>query len=54
VQPEQHGAILTQFGVPGFMVDLLIDAEVSIFKSALAATTGELAALLPASLVAPQ
>ena len=54
MQPEQHGAILTQVGVPGFMVDLLVEAAVPIFKSALAATTGELAALLPAALVAPQ
>lgn len=44
--PEQYGAILTSVGLPDFMVDLLVDAEVQISKGALATTTGDLAALL--------
>lgn len=44
--PEQYGAILTRVGVPDFMVDLLVDAEVQIAKGALATTTGDLPALL--------
>lgn len=46
VTPEQYGAILTRIGLPDFMVDLLVDAEVQISKGALATTTGDLAALL--------
>ncbi len=44
--PEQYGAILTRVGLPDFMVDLLVDAEVQISKGALATTTGDLRALL--------
>jgi NAD(P)H dehydrogenase (quinone) len=44
--PEQYGAILASVGLPNYMVDLLVDAEVQISKGALATTTGDLAALL--------
>lgn len=44
--PEQYGAILTRAGLPDFMVDLLVDAEVQISRGALATTTGDLPALL--------
>jgi len=44
--PEQYGAILTRVGLPDFMVDLLVDAEVQISQGALATTTGDLAALI--------
>lgn len=44
--PEQYGAILASVGLPDFMVELLVDAEVQISKGALATTTGDLAALL--------
>jgi NAD(P)H dehydrogenase (quinone) len=43
---EQYAAILAGAGLPGFVVDLLVDVDVSISHGALARVTGDLAALL--------
>lgn len=46
LSPEQYGALLTRVGLPDFMVDLLVDAEVQISKGALATTAEDLPVLL--------
>ncbi|WP_067126732.1 SDR family oxidoreductase [Microtetraspora malaysiensis] len=43
---ERYAEILTGAGLPGFLVELLVDAEVQVAKGALADVTGDLAALL--------
>jgi NAD(P)H dehydrogenase (quinone) len=43
---EQYTEILTGAGLPGFLVELLVDADVKVSQGALAKVTGELTALL--------
>lgn len=43
---EQYADILTGAGLPGFLVELLVDADVKISQGALAKVTGDLSALL--------
>lgn len=43
---EQYAGILTGAGLPGFLVDLLVDADVQVSHGALSKVTGDLAALL--------
>lgn len=43
---EQYAEILTGAGLPGFLVDLLVDAEVKIAQGALAKATDDLTTLL--------
>ena len=43
---EQYTHILTGAGLPGFLVELLVDADVKVAQGALQTVTGELAALL--------
>ncbi|GGQ67872.1 SDR family oxidoreductase [Couchioplanes azureus] len=42
----QYADILTGAGLPGFLVDLLVDADVKVAQGALQTVTGDLAALL--------
>ena len=44
--PEEYSALLTRVGLPDFMVDLLVDAEIQIAAGALATVTEDLPALL--------
>lgn len=44
--PEQYAQMLAGFGLPAFLVDLLVDADVQISRGALETATGDLAALL--------
>jgi NAD(P)H dehydrogenase (quinone) len=46
VPPQQLTRILTGAGLPGFLVDLLVDADVKISQGALATVTGDLSGLL--------
>jgi NAD(P)H dehydrogenase (quinone) len=43
---EDYTAILNTVGLPPFLVELLVDADVQVSKGALATTTGELSALI--------
>ncbi|MDK1475306.1 SDR family oxidoreductase [Streptomyces sp. 549] len=43
---EQYAQILTGAGLPGFLVELLVDADVKVSKGALSTVTGDLSALL--------
>lgn len=43
---EQYAQILTGVGLPGFVVDLIVDADVKVSQGALATVTGDLSALL--------
>ncbi|GAA3150456.1 SDR family oxidoreductase [Planomonospora alba] len=43
---ERYAQILTGAGLPGFVVDMLVDADVKISQGALATVTGDLSALL--------
>jgi NAD(P)H dehydrogenase (quinone) len=43
---EQYAGILTDAGLPGFVVDLLVDADVNISQGALAHVTNDLTTLL--------
>jgi len=43
---EQYARILTGVGLPGFVVDLVVDADVKVSRGALAKVTGDLSALL--------
>jgi NAD(P)H dehydrogenase (quinone) len=43
---EDYTAILNTVGLPPFLVELLVDADVQISKGALATTTGDLSALI--------
>lgn len=43
---ERYAEILTGAGLPGFLVDLLVDSDVKISQGALATVTGDLPALL--------
>lgn len=43
---EQYAQVLTGAGLPGFLVDLLVDADVKVSQGALARVSGDLSALL--------
>lgn len=44
--PEEYARILTSAGLPGFAVDLVVDADVQTSRGALATVTGDLSRLL--------
>jgi NAD(P)H dehydrogenase (quinone) len=43
---EEYRAILTSAGLPGFLVELIVDADIQVSRGALATVTGDLAGLL--------